>query len=150
MYKKTINYTDFDGNPRSEDFYFNLTKAEMVKMELKANGMQAMLKRITESEDSYRVAEVIEDIICRSYGEKSLDGKRFVKSQEIMDAFKATDAYSELFMELMQNADSASAFVNGIMPADLREAAQAEMAKQQAEGKELAMPVSAQVSEPVE
>ena len=150
MYKKTINYTDFDGNPRSEDFYFNLTKAEMVKMELKANGMQAMLKRITESEDSYRVAEVIEDIICRSYGEKSLDGKRFVKSQEIMDAFKATDAYSELFMELMQNAESASAFVNGIMPADLREAAQAEMEKQKAEGKELAMPVSAQASEPVE
>lgn len=142
MYKKTINYTDFDGNQRSEDFYFNLTKAEMVKMELKANGMQAMLKRITESEDSYRVAEVIEDIICRSYGEKSLDGKRFVKSQEIMDAFKATDAYSELFMELMQNADAASEFVNGIMPADLREAAQAEMTKQKAEGKELALPVN--------
>lgn len=131
MFKKTIKYTDYDGNERSEDFYFNLTKAEMVKMELRANGMQEMIKRITEAEDSYRVAELVEDIICRSYGEKSVDGKRFVKNQEIMDAFKATDAYSELFMELLQNADAAAEFVNGIMPADLREAAAAEMAKNQ-------------------
>jgi hypothetical protein len=134
MYKKVINYTDFDGNTRSEAFYFNLTKAEMVKMELQSGGMQEMLQRIADAEDSYRVAEVIEDIICRSYGEKSLDGKRFVKSQEIVDSFKATDAYSELFMELLRDQDAAAAFINGIMPADLREAAEAEMAKGESKG----------------
>ena len=132
MYKKTINYTDFDGNQRSEVFYFNLTKAEMVKMELRANGMQEMLKRITEAEDAYRVAEVVEDIICRSYGEKSLDGKRFVKSQEITDSFKASEAYSELFMELMRDSNAASDFVNGIMPAELREAAAQQLAQEEA------------------
>lgn len=131
MYKKTINYTDFDGNARSEVFYFNLTKAEMVKMELRSGGMQEMLQRIADAEDSYRVAEVIEDIICRSYGEKSMDGKRFMKSQEITDAFKSTDAYSELFMELLKDQNAAADFINGIMPADLRDAANAELAKQQ-------------------
>lgn len=134
MYKKTINYTDFEGNQRSETFYFNLTQAEMIKMELKAGGMSEMLQRITEAEDAYRVAEVIEDIITRSYGEKSPDGKRFIKTQELVDSFKATDAYSELFMELMTNADAASAFVNGIMPANLREAAKAELERRNNNG----------------
>lgn len=134
MYKKTIHYVDFDGNERDETLYFNLTKAEMIKMELRTGGMQELIQRITEAKDSYQVAEVMEDIIARSYGEKSPDGKRFVKNQEIMDAFKATDAYSELFMELVTNAQAASEFVNGIMPADIREKAQEELKRREAEG----------------
>ncbi len=127
MYKKAITYTDFDGVEKTETFYFNLTKAEMIKMELRSGGMQEMLQRITDAQDSYKVAEVIEDIIARSYGEKSPDGKRFIKNQEIMDAFKATEAYSELFMELMTNATAASDFVNGIIPQEVRDAAQKEL-----------------------
>jgi len=140
MYKKTVHYTDFDGNEREETLYFNLTKAEMVKMELRSGGMQDMIERITEAKDSYKVAEVMEDIIARSYGEKSADGKRFIKNQEIMDAFKATDAYSELFMELVTNADAAAEFVNGIMPADIRERAQEEMKRRENEDNVTALP----------
>lgn len=134
MYKKVINYIDYDGNPRSEAFYFNLTKAEMVKMELRAGGMQEMLQRIIEAEDSYRVAEVVEDIITKAYGEKSADGKRFIKSQEIVDSFKATDAYSELFMMLLRDNEEATAFIRGILPQDLRE----EIAKKDEEEAKLA------------
>ena len=86
MYKKAITYTDFDGVQKTETFYFNLTKAEMIEMELRAGGMQEMLQRITDAQDSYQVAEVIKDIISRSYGEKTPDGKRFIKNQEIMNS----------------------------------------------------------------
>lgn len=133
MYKKAITYTDFDGIQKTETFYFNLTKAEMIEMELRTGGMQEMLQRITDAQDSYQVAEVIKDIIARSYGEKTPDGKRFIKNQELMDAFKATEAYSELFMELLTNATAASDFVNGIIPNEVRDAAQKEMERRNAE-----------------
>lgn len=117
MLKKTITYKDFDGNERTEDFYFNLTKAEVMEMELGVTGgMTQMLQKIIEKQDSKQIIEIFKEIILKSYGEKSPDGKRFVKNQELRDAFEQTNAYSELFMELATNADAATAFVNGILP----------------------------------
>lgn len=117
MLKKNIKYIDFDGNERTEDFYFNLTKAEVTEMEMSINGgLNKMLEKIVAEKDAKRIIEAFKDLILRSYGEKSPDGKRFIKNQELRDAFAATEAYSDLFMELATNADSAAAFVNGIIP----------------------------------
>lgn len=117
MLKKTITYTDFNGVERTEDFYFNLTKAEIAEMELEIpGGMTAMINRITQSQDTPSLIKLFKDLILRSYGKKSDDGRRFIKNQDVVDEFKDSEAYSELFMELATNADSASAFVNGIVP----------------------------------
>ncbi|MDF2800227.1 MAG: hypothetical protein K0S61_130 [Anaerocolumna sp.] len=117
MLRKKITYTDFDGNEITEDFYFNLTKAEVTKMELSTNGgLGVSLQKIVDTKDSKRIIETFEDLISKSYGEKSLDGKRFIKSKELSEAFMQTEAYSELFMELATKADMAVAFVNGILP----------------------------------
>lgn len=117
MLKKTIKYVDFDGNERTEDFYFNLTKAEVTEMELSTEGgLAKTLEKIVAEKDSKRIVETFKDLILKAYGEKSLDGKRFVKNQEVRDSFAQTEAYSELFMELATNADAAASFVNGIIP----------------------------------
>lgn len=117
MLKKTINYTDYDGNQRTEDFYFNLTKAEAVELELSENGgLLKMVEKIVSEKDSKKIVAIFKDLVLRAYGEKSLDGKRFIKNDELRDAFAQTEAYSELFMELAMNAEAASAFVNGIIP----------------------------------
>ena len=117
MLKKTITYTDFDGNNRTEDFYFNLTKAEVTEMEMSTDGgMAKLLKKIVDEQNSKKIIEHFKTLILNSYGEKSLDGKRFVKSNELRDSFVQSEAYSELFMELATNAEAASAFVNGILP----------------------------------
>lgn len=117
MLKKTITYTDYDGNERTEDFYFNLTKAEVAEMEMSyTGGMEKMLRKIVAEKDSKRIVEIFKDLILRAYGEKSADGKRFIKNQELRDAFAQTEAYSVLFMELATDAEAAAAFVNGILP----------------------------------
>ena len=117
MLKKTITYTDYDGNQRTEDFYFNLTKAECMEMELgTTGGMQKMLEKIISERDNRKIIEVFKMIILRAYGEKSADGKHFYKSAEISSAFSSTEAYSELFMELATDADAASRFITGVIP----------------------------------
>lgn len=128
MLKKTIKYVDYNGVEREEDFYFNLTKAEISEMELEIpGGMSEMLKRITKAQDTPTLVKIFKDLILRSYGEKSDDGKRFIKSTELREAFSQTEAYSELFMELATNADAASAFVNGIIPSDIAKKAAKEI-----------------------
>jgi len=117
MLKKTIKYTDYDGNPRIEDFYFNLSKAEVAEMELsETGGLSKLLQKIIAEKNNKKIIEMFKDLILRAYGEKSPDGKRFIKNQELRDAFCQTEAYSELFMELAGNAEAAAAFVNGITP----------------------------------
>lgn len=117
MLKKTMTYIDYNGNERTEDFYFNLTKAELMEMELSVNGgLEATIQSIIAAQNTAKLVEIFKDLILRAYGEKSLDGKHFVKSKEISAAFSQTEAYSDLFMELATDADSASAFVNGIVP----------------------------------
>ena len=125
MHKEVITYTDYDGNERTETFYFNLSKAEITEMELSVSGgFSESLKSIVEKKDVPNTIAVIKDLILRSYGVKSPDGQRFIKSKEISEEFEQTEAYSELFMKLLSNADYASAFMNSIIPADLAKAAQ--------------------------
>lgn len=117
MLKKTIKYTDYNGNERSEDFYFNLSQAEITEMELSENGgLTRILEKIIAEQDSRRIVEIFKDLVLKAYGEKSNDGRRFVKNQEIRDSFSQTEAYSVLFMELATDTNAATEFVNGIMP----------------------------------
>jgi hypothetical protein len=117
MIKRTIAYTDYDGNERTEDFYFHLNKAELTEMELSnKGGFTKLIQKIIAEQDSKNMCEIFKDVILRAYGQKSLDGRRFMKSQELRDEFSQTEAYSELFTELASNADAAAAFINGIIP----------------------------------
>lgn len=117
MFIKEMTYTDFDGTERTEKFYFNLTKAEIMEMELStAGGLQQILKDIIASKDVPKMIEMFKKIILASYGEKSADGKRFIKSKEITDAFTQTNAYSDLFIELATDDVAAAEFVNHIIP----------------------------------
>ena len=117
MLKKTITYTDYNGFERTEDFYFNLTKAEVVEMEMSTTGgLAEMIKKIVAAQDAPSIIAIFKKLILKAYGEKSPDGKRFIKSDEISNAFSQTEAYSQLFMELATDADKAAEFVNGITP----------------------------------
>ena len=122
MLKKTIKYTDYNGEEQTEDFYFNLSKAELTEMELSTTGGYGeMLQGIVAAEEHTKLVPIIKDIIFKSYGEKSDDGKRFIKSPELSTAFSQTEAYSELFMEIATDADASAAFVNGIIPTDVQQ-----------------------------
>lgn len=124
MLKKTITYTDFNGDEVSEDFYFHLSKAELVELEVsREGGLQEALKRIIETEDGKEIIAEFKNIILSSCGQRSEDGKRFVKNQAVRDEFESTEAYSALFMELVTDADKAAEFVRGVIPQDLAEEA---------------------------
>lgn len=117
MLKKTIIYNDYNGSERTEDFYFNLSKAEVTEMEMStAGGLAEMIKKIIATQDAPSIIKIFKDLILKAYGEKSPDGKRFIKSEELSMAFSQTEAYSQLFMELAVDADAASNFINGVVP----------------------------------
>jgi hypothetical protein len=124
MLKKNIKYVDYDGNARAEDFYFNLNKAEIVELELgTTGGLTKTLEKIVQEKDNKRIVEYFKAIILKAYGEKSADGRRFIKSQELRDSFEQTEAYAELFMELSSNAKAAADFISGIVPKEAADAA---------------------------
>jgi len=117
MLKKTITYVDYDGHERTETFYFNLNKAELTEMELsESGGLTKLIEKITSELDAGRIVSLFKEIILKSYGEKSPDGRRFIKSPELSEAFSQTEAYSDLYMELATDSDAAVAFMNGIVP----------------------------------
>lgn len=117
MIVKRIKFTDYDGNEREEDFRFNLTETELMKMEFDTEGgMEALIKKIVDEKDSKKIGELFDRIILMSYGEKSADGKRFMKSEEISRAFSETEAYNVLYMELLTNENAAANFINGLVP----------------------------------
>jgi hypothetical protein len=119
MIKRTITYIDYNNTERTEDFYFNLSKAEATEMSLSVNGgYEQMIKDIIAAQDGAEIIKIFKELILKSYGEKSLDGKYFNKSDEISRRFASTEAYSQLFMELATDAEKATVFVNGIMPAN--------------------------------
>lgn len=124
MLKKTIKYTDYEGVEREEDFYFNLNKAEVMEMQLSTDGtLTKFIEKIIAEKRVPELVKIFKELILKSYGEKSLDGKRFIKNDRILEEFTQTEAYSNLFMELSTDADAAAAFINGIIPKDLVEAA---------------------------
>lgn len=120
MLKKTIKYTDYNGVERTEDFYFNLNKAEIMEMQLTTvGGLDAYLKKIVSAQDMPTLMRIFKDLVLKSYGVKSDDGRRFIKNDQLREEFEQTEAYSILYMELSTDADAAAAFVNGIIPADV-------------------------------
>lgn len=123
MLKKTITYEDYDGNTRTEDLYFYLSKSELMDMELTTpGGFANKLERVTKAQDGAEIMKIFKEIILKSYGEKSEDGRAFIKKRNgvnLSEAFEQTEAYNQLYTELLTNPDKASAFVNGIMPKDI-------------------------------
>lgn len=120
MLKKTITYTDYNDQERTEDFYFNLNKAELAELELSVSGgLSEMIKKIIAEENTPEIMKMFKKLLLMSYGEKSEDGRRFIKSEELTEAFTQTEAYSQLFFELGSNAEEAANFINGIIPKDI-------------------------------
>lgn len=118
MLKKEIKYTDYNGTERKENYWFNLSEAEIMEMEMStAGGFAEMIQKVVDAQDTVSIIKIFKDLILKSYGEKSPDGKRFVKSEELSTSFSQTEAYTVLFMELATDAQAASDFVNGILPA---------------------------------
>ena len=130
MIKKTMTYRDFNDVERTEDFYFNLTKAEVMEMEMSTSGgLAEMITRIVAAQDAPAIIKIFKELILKAYGEKSLDGKRFVKSEELATAFAQTEAYSQLFMELATDADAATKFIEGVIDVDQNDPRIAEFKK---------------------
>ena len=128
MIKKTVTYTDFDGNERTEDFYFHLTEQELTEWELSVDGgLSGVLTRIVNSRDNKKLVEIFKDLLIKSYGVKTPDGRGFIKNEEVLNNFIYTQAFSDIYMELATNDKAASEFVNGVIPANLVKAANTEM-----------------------
>lgn len=126
MIKKTVTYTDYNDVERTENFYFNLSKAEVMEMEMStAGGMAESIQKIIDAKDTPAIIRVFKDLVLKAYGVKSDDGRRFIKSKELSDEFVQTEAYSQIFMELATDADAAAKFINGIVPVDLAQKAAA-------------------------
>lgn len=122
MLKKTIKFTDYNGVERTEDHYFNLSKAESMEMEMSTTGgLSEMIRKIVAAQDTPAIIKIFKEIILKAYGQKSPDGRQFIKSPELSKAFSETEAYSNLFMELATDADAAAKFVNGIVPNETAE-----------------------------
>lgn len=124
MLKKTIEYEDFNGKKVTEDFFFHLSKAELVELELShEGGLSASLQRIVDAEDGKGIVQEFKNIILKAYGKRSDDGRLFVKNQQVREEFESTEAYSALFMELVTDTDAAIEFINGVIPAGMAEEA---------------------------
>lgn len=122
MVVKKIKYTDFNGAEREEEFMFNLTEAEITEMELMTDGgLSDSIKKIIAAQDTPEIIKTFKMLLLKSYGEKSADGRRFIKSEELTEAFTQTNAYSQFFMELATDDKAAIAFINGIIPDSMRE-----------------------------
>lgn len=124
MITETIKYTDYNGAEREEKFMFNLSKAELMEMEMgTTGGLAEMIQKIVETQDAPSIIKIFKELILKAYGEKSADGKRFIKVNDagvpLSIGFSQTEAYSQLFMKLATDAEAAAKFVNGIVPSDI-------------------------------
>ena len=121
MYVKEMEYTDFNGVKRKEKFYFNLTKAEILDMELgKTGGLTEYIQKIIEAQDTPSIMALFKKLLLKSYGVKSEDGRRFIKNDQVREDFEQTQAFSDLYMLLALNDAEASKFVNAIIPEDMK------------------------------
>lgn len=128
MLKKTITYTDYNDRERTEDFYFNLDEAEIVEMQLGvAGGLDQSLQKLVAGMDQPNIIKFFKEFVLKCYGEKSADGREFIKNEEVRQRFVQTRAYSNLFMELAFDSSKAAEFINGVLPKDLAEKVAAEM-----------------------
>lgn len=121
MYKKTIKYEDFNGVVRNEDFYFYLSKTQLTRLNSRIEGgIQDKFERIVNKLDVKQLVETVEDLILSAYGEKSEDGKRFIQTPEVRQSFEQTNAYDQLFMELINSPDGLADFIKKVLPQDLQ------------------------------
>lgn len=121
MLEKKITYTDYNGVERTETHYFNLSKAEILDMELfTEGGFVNMLERLVEEQNQIELVKLFKELVLKSYGVKSDDGRRFIKSDEQTKAFTETEAFSQLYLTLAQDSEAASEFAIAIMPRDLQ------------------------------
>lgn len=137
MLKKTITFTNLDGESITRDYYFNLNKAELMQIQMNSKGgLDKKLMKINNEQDVNGLLDFIREIILLSYGEKDEDGIKFVKKKNgvrLADDFEQTEAFSELYMELISGEDAAekfNAFIEGILPSDIQSQAKAQLAKQ--------------------
>lgn len=120
MYGKKIKYVDFNDTEREETFYFHLSQADLIKIEAQyEGGFEAYANRMVEARKTEDLVNVLDDLIARSYGVKSLDGRQFVKNETVLNDFKQTQAYSDLFIQLLSDDKAAEEFIIGIMPRDV-------------------------------
>lgn len=130
MYIKKIKFKDFNDNEREQDFYFNLRKDELAKLTAKyGQNFEQRVRNMAMNDDKAGLYKLFEDLIKSSYGSKSEDGLHFRKSDEIWNDFYDSPAYEALFMEIMTDSDVATAFFKGIMPKDIAEKVEEELAK---------------------
>lgn len=117
MIKKTITYEDFDGEERTEDFYFHLTRAEAIEMfHSEQGGLDKYIDRIVASRNNHEIVQLFKELVLKSYGEKSPDGRRFIKNNQLREEFEQTNAYVELFMSLAEDEQAAADFINAVVP----------------------------------
>ena len=125
MVKETIRYTDWFDNEREEDYYFNLMQSELVEMEMTLGGsLEYYIQKISKEQNMSELWKLFKNIVLKAYGEKSNDGKRFIKSEELRQKFEQSPAYDTLIMKLIQDAEYAAQFINQLMPKELVEQAQ--------------------------
>lgn len=145
MYELPIKYTDYNGIDREEIFMFNMTEAEIQEMNLSVNGgMAALMVQIANTRDTATLVKIFKDMILKAYGQKSTDGKRFIKTPELRDAFEQCPAYSELFMQLSTDNVAAAKFLKSILPKKIQNEIKMEDAQKEAE-KQLSGPAVAQL-----
>lgn len=134
MLKKSITFTDLNGEEVTEDHYFHLSKADMVELELsEKDGLSKKLQEIVDTGDGNEIIQTFKDLLLRAYGMKAPDGRSFIKNNDLREQFEQSEAYSALFMDLVTNADKAAEFVNGIVPAGLEQDIQKMTASREAE-----------------
>lgn len=120
MLKKTITYTDFDGEERTEDFYFSLSKVELIEMQASEDGgFEQYIRKIVDAKDIKKLVSVFKELVLKSYGVRSEDGRRFIKNEKLTEEFSQTNAFNDLFVQLATDEQRAIDFVNGIIPKDL-------------------------------
>ena len=130
MLVKAIKYTDYNGETKTKNFYFNLTKTEITRLQLGNGNLKETLKKMVNESDNKKILAFFESIVLGAYGEKSADGEEFIKSDEIRQKFQCHPAYDELFMQLISGGEQAMAdFINAILPRDFAE----ELSKQDKE-----------------
>lgn len=116
MYKTTIEYEDYNGVQRKEEFYFNLSKAELMEMDLSTQaGIEEKFRMIIQTKDNAEIVKTFKDLILRSHGIKSEDGTRFIKTDALRENFEQSAAYSEYFMRLLSDPDEQQRFMNGVI-----------------------------------
>ena len=122
MYKITETYTDYDDNQRTEDFYFNYSEAELADLQFSVSGgLAGMINKIIKTNDMPKLVELFRELIQKAYGEKSNDGRRFIKSPELTKEFTETVAYSQIYMRLATDSKAAQEFINKVVPKSMKD-----------------------------